>query len=224
MKKMPVFVKKNKWLLVAGLIPVSMFGSCLIFPARLQSSVEETMQYASRIKLGALSKWTLARTDSGEDFKANVLFELTTSEKNCIINALHTPRDHHAENFDLSASALRMDGFTNYVVLAKEKRNFVEMPDGTIAFVIAYEKPGLWTDGTVAVYLRNGGIVRMKIPDFQAVQARNGMKLKYIPKKYLWTVDTSGARNLPDVSPTPAPSSVPPCEASPAATPQGAVQ
>lgn len=192
MKRIPMPARKIRWFGLIAAILLAAVVSMMMFPARSNVySGEALRQRRSDAELGALSKWTFARTGTLEEFRAYTMSGLTGQERECLKAAIRNTGASHDENFDLFKAELKADAFTNFVITTKENRRRVEMPDGEDAFIFAHEKPGRWKDGSVGVYFMNRRVVRLKESDFMKISTQDGMKLKFNPRTYQWTLDVT---------------------------------
>jgi len=74
----------------------------------------------------------------------------------------------------------------DYVIATNIEPKIIFISTNLESYVVAYEKPGLWADDTVAVYFKDVGCLRMRNSDFKELFAGQGNKIKYIRKSRLW--------------------------------------
>lgn len=182
------YLSRTKWYWLSGLLLACILSGAL-FPSGNVLSRLQVMQAESNVRLSAISKWVLAQQESEEVAQSRRLSNLTIKEKHCLVNALRRPDEYYSKTFDLRTCELRSDAFSDYVILTNQEPIRVMLENDHVSLIVAHEKSGLWPDDTVAIYSKDAGVMRMKCSDFGEVLRGKGLRLKYIRKTYLWTLD-----------------------------------
>lgn len=182
------YFKRTKWYWLLGLVLSGALFNAL-FPAGNTATRLRILQRQSNVNLSAISKWTLARQECGEKEWSQCMTNLTFGEKSCLLNAL-TGRVNCSYNIsDWQTSGLCYNALSNYVILTNQEPVRVTLNNAYESVIVAHEKFGLWSDDTVAMYLKNFGVVRMKGSECREVLRGKKKRLKYVKRTYLWTLE-----------------------------------
>ena len=177
---------RKRWLLFLSLIIVFSVGSCVLFPAGNRLTSLEIKQSMSNRKLSAFSKWMLSNQKIGTNTDKYGI-EFSAEEKLILLNA--TLKDSPCTNGNFVGCHLDLDVFSNYVVYSNEQ--ICVSIFGERNTVIAYEKPGLWNDYTIAVYFDKTGVIRMQQSTFEEMLKlgnADNHKLKFIKHPNVWAL------------------------------------
>lgn len=187
MKKWTVILMiclRKKWLFLLSLAIVSIVGSCVLFPARNRLTSLEIKQSLSNRKLSAFSKWVLANHKNSE-YTVTESIMLSRDDIEILRNA--TLKSSICANDDLLDCEIRFDMFSDYVV--HSNRQICVSVFENDNNLIAYEKPGLWHDDTIAVFFNKLGVIRMQQSTFEEIleQGIKGkLKLKFNKHSHHW--------------------------------------
>jgi len=182
------YFKRTKWYWLSAL---ALSGTLLsvLFPAGNTATRLHILQRQSNVSLSAISKWTLAQQECGEKEWSQCMTNLTFGEKSCLLNAL-TGRVYNSYTmFNWHTNEFCYNAFSNYVILTNREPMRVTLNNAYESVIVAHEKFGLWSDDTVAMYLKNFGVVRMKSSECREVLRGKRERLKYVKRTYLWTLE-----------------------------------
>jgi hypothetical protein len=144
-----------KWLAIFLIITI-LAGFTMIRPASDRLSRTQKLQYQSELKLKSIGMLDLTyRTNFHAE--PTQLSQIVPSDRTDLIPTFYAPNRAEAQRpSDWETNRLTIDLHSDYAI-----------PTKTNTAILVFEKPGTWTDGTVAVCMTNLNVMRMSIADFK---------------------------------------------------------
>lgn len=174
-------------LLVVVLLLIS--RSCFWRGGYTRSEMQMRQDQSER-QLRIISKWILHYKDMHCGKLPTSLSELMGEEMNHgQLWVFHAPIKGTSRHLVGSmTNNLSFNINSDYAIATNIEPKRIVISTNLESYVVAYEKPGLWADETVAVYFKDVGSLRLRNADAKELLEGKGRKIKYVRKSRLWTL------------------------------------
>jgi len=160
---MSFFLQKTKWFLVS--IALSIIVIVVFFkPPGNRLSAIQIKQFQSDTQLKGIARLVLAyESKHGGNVPAN-LSELVPDDRTDFLIIFCAPNEAKSQKpVGWSTNKTLLDNWSDYA-----------LPSHPNSDIIAFEKNGLWPDGTIAVCFTNLSVERMSTSNFEALLNKDG--------------------------------------------------
>lgn len=156
---MPFCFKNIKWPFVVFIITLLIVVGGFLIPAGNRLSKIQIAESQSDMHLRAISRLVLSHEKEHGGIVPKNMGELIPDGRMDLLSLFYAPNaDKSQKPTDRLTNKALLDEYSDYALASDSNTN-----------IVAFEKPGLWSDGSVAVCFRDLTVQRMNVSRFKVL-------------------------------------------------------